>query len=87
MVPHPRDLGHFFQHVGWFFRLCPEPSLDRWGYWEKFDYWADGKLGERLTDEVPLARKAIYMVFGYAAMAAGLYLLVGALLHATRITW
>jgi cytochrome b subunit of formate dehydrogenase len=179
MVPHPRDLGHFFQHVGWFFRLCPEPSLDRWGYWEKFDYWAvfwgmvilggsglmlvyplvassfmpgwslnvafwvhrleallamghvfmihffighlrprhfpmdqsifqgsarletvarerpawldrlkaDGKLGERLTDGVPFARKAIYMVFGYAAMAAGLYLLIGGLLHATRITW
>ncbi|MBI9087906.1 MAG: cytochrome b/b6 domain-containing protein [Desulfobacterium sp.] len=179
MVPAPRDLGHFFQHVGWFFGRCPEPPLDRWGYWEKFDYWAvfwgmvimgssglmvayplftsrfmpgwglnvafwvhrleallamghvfmihffighlrprhfpmdrsifqgsarldtvarerpawlarlkaDGKFRERLTGDVPRTRKAIYLVFGFAAMAVGIYLLLGALFHATRITW
>ena len=24
----------------WFFGLAPKPLLDRWTYWEKFDYWA-----------------------------------------------
>ena len=24
----------------WFFGLAPKPQLDRWTYWEKFDYWA-----------------------------------------------
>jgi hypothetical protein len=24
----------------WFFGRGPRPALDRWTYWEKFDYWA-----------------------------------------------
>jgi len=40
LLPHPRDIKHFFQHIGWFLGLCKAPEFDRWGYWDKFDYWA-----------------------------------------------
>jgi cytochrome b subunit of formate dehydrogenase len=40
LVPMPKDLKTFFQHVAWFFGLAKAPKVDRWGYWEKFDYWA-----------------------------------------------
>jgi len=40
VLPRPRDLKQFFQHIGWFVGLSKPPEFDRWGYWEKFDYWA-----------------------------------------------
>jgi cytochrome b subunit of formate dehydrogenase len=40
LVPHPRDIKEFFLHIGWFLGLNKAPQFDRWGYWEKFDYWA-----------------------------------------------
>ncbi len=40
LLPGPRDLKEFFQHLGWMFGLRKAPRFDRWGYWEKFDYWA-----------------------------------------------
>lgn len=40
LFPRARDIKDFFQHVGWFFGLAKPPQFDRWGYWEKFDYWA-----------------------------------------------
>ena len=40
LLPRPKDFGDFFKHVGWFFGLNKPPRFDRWGYWEKFDYWA-----------------------------------------------
>jgi len=40
MLPRPADIKEFFQHVAWFFGLRRQPDFDRWGYWEKFDYWA-----------------------------------------------
>ena len=39
LVPQPVDIKHFFQHVGWLLGLIKAPQFDRWGYWEKFDYW------------------------------------------------
>lgn len=35
-----KDVKDFFRHVGWFFGIAKAPEFDRWGYWEKFDYWA-----------------------------------------------
>lgn len=35
-----KDLKPFTRHLGWFLGLARHPPLDRWGYWEKFDYWA-----------------------------------------------
>ncbi|MGE5311812.1 MAG: formate dehydrogenase subunit gamma [Nitrospirota bacterium] len=35
-----KDLKEFLLHVGWFLNVTRGPEFDRWGYWEKFDYWA-----------------------------------------------
>lgn len=40
MVPQPRDFTQMLAHFRWFFGLGPRPKFDRFGYWEKFDYWA-----------------------------------------------
>jgi cytochrome b subunit of formate dehydrogenase len=41
LLPHPRDIQQAFQHTAWFLGLRKNPpEFDRWGYWEKFDYWA-----------------------------------------------
>jgi cytochrome b subunit of formate dehydrogenase len=40
LVPQPRDLTQFVQHLRYFLGLGPRPRFDRWTYWEKFDYWA-----------------------------------------------
>ncbi len=40
LVPNLHDLKHFRQRVLWFFGKASPPRLDRWSYWEKFDYWA-----------------------------------------------
>lgn len=40
LVPRLRDIKEFFQHIGWFMGIGKAPRFDRWGYWEKFDYWA-----------------------------------------------
>ena len=41
MVPRPKDLQDFWHMVRWFlYRDSKPPRLDRWTYWEKFDYFA-----------------------------------------------
>jgi cytochrome b subunit of formate dehydrogenase len=40
MIPHLGDLNDAIGMFKWFFGLAPKPQLDRWTYWEKFDYWA-----------------------------------------------
>ncbi len=40
MVPRPKDLFDFWQNLRWFLYLGPPPRLDRYTYWEKFDYFA-----------------------------------------------
>ena len=40
MVPSWQDLKDVIAMFKWFFGLGPRPVLDRWTYWEKFDYWA-----------------------------------------------
>lgn len=41
MVPRWRDAVDIMNMFKWFFRGGPVPRLDRWAYWEKFDYWAE----------------------------------------------
>jgi cytochrome b subunit of formate dehydrogenase len=38
-LPNLRDVKDFFAMAGWFVGLGPKPAFDRWGYWEKFDFW------------------------------------------------
>lgn len=40
MVPGKRDWDEFVAHVKWFVGRGPRPQLDRWTYWERFDYMA-----------------------------------------------
>lgn len=40
LLPRSEDIIQFFSHIGWFLGLRESPRFDRWGYWEKFDYWA-----------------------------------------------
>ncbi len=40
LLPRWSDARQAIQHVGWFFGKSTPPQFDRWGYWEKFDYWA-----------------------------------------------
>jgi len=63
MMPRMRDVSDFFRHVGWMLGMNKHPSLDRFAYWEKFDYWAVfwgvviiGGSGLLLVDPVASAR-------------------------------
>ena len=179
LVPNPRDIKDFFLHIGWFLHVTKAPRFDRWGYWEKFDYWAvfwgipvlgitglllispvftslffpgwvlnvalwvhriesilamahvfiihffighlrrhsfpmdlamfegavslesarhekgvwierlesSGKLRQALVPRASRGFRAACYFFGYAAMATGLFLLIGGLLNSTSITW
>jgi cytochrome b subunit of formate dehydrogenase len=40
LVPGPQDAQHLLQKIFWTFGIGRPPTLDRWAYWEKFDYWA-----------------------------------------------
>jgi len=40
LVPNFQDFKDFGRRVKWLFGLGPKPALNRWTYWEKFDYWA-----------------------------------------------
>lgn len=40
LVPNLDDFKHLGQRILWFFGLAAPPKLNRWTYWEKFDYWA-----------------------------------------------
>lgn len=180
LVPALIDIRRIFQHMAWFIGLKKKaPPFDRWGYWEKFDYWAvfwgmiiigvtglilaysmaasrimpgwvlnvafwihrieamlamahvfiihffiahlrrhnfpmdrsifegsagiktveherpawilrlknEGRLNDVLVSEASLAAKIVYYVIGYIALATGIFLLVGALLNSSGVTW
>lgn len=38
-VPNFRDLKDLGRMGRWFFGLGPKPTVERWSYWEKFDFW------------------------------------------------
>ncbi|MDP1825559.1 MAG: hypothetical protein Q8L48_20030 [Archangium sp.] len=40
MVPNRKDLQDVIANLKWFLYLGPRPKLDRWAYWEKFDFFA-----------------------------------------------
>jgi len=40
LVPNLDDMTDAIAMFRWFFDLGPRPELDRFSYWEKFDYWA-----------------------------------------------
>ncbi len=40
LVPNWKDLDDMIGMFKWFFGKGPRPQVERWAYWEKFDYWA-----------------------------------------------
>jgi cytochrome b subunit of formate dehydrogenase len=40
LIPNLQDFTDAMAMFKWFFGQGPRPTLDRWTYWEKFDYWA-----------------------------------------------
>ena len=49
---------------------------------------SNGRMSEAiLAYAKPAGRRVIYYAFGFVAIAIGLYLLIGAGINATRITW
>jgi hypothetical protein len=40
LVPRPADVADLFRNLRYFLYLGDRPRLDRWSYWEKFDYFA-----------------------------------------------
>ena len=40
MVPQGKDIADFWNNMKYFLYLGPRPQIDRWAYWEKFDYLA-----------------------------------------------
>jgi cytochrome b subunit of formate dehydrogenase len=40
MVPWIKDVKDIYNNFRWFLGKGPRPQLDKWTYWEKFDYWA-----------------------------------------------
>ena len=40
LVLNLQDARDLWQRILWIFGLGSSPKLDRWAYWEKFDYWA-----------------------------------------------
>jgi cytochrome b subunit of formate dehydrogenase len=40
LIPGKEDLKNFIRHTGWILGRRKHPPLERWSYWEKFDYWA-----------------------------------------------
>lgn len=40
MAPQAQDFRDLFQNLGYFLYLRQKPRMDRWNYWEKFDYFA-----------------------------------------------
>jgi cytochrome b subunit of formate dehydrogenase len=49
MTPNLNDVRDLWANVKYFLYLGPRPGLDRWAYWEKFDYlavfWGVGMIG------------------------------------------
>jgi cytochrome b subunit of formate dehydrogenase len=38
-VPTLRDVRDCLKMIRWFFGLGPRPTVERWSYWEKYDFW------------------------------------------------
>ena len=49
MTPQLKDVQDLWANIKYFLYLGPRPALDRWSYWEKFDYlavfWGVGMIG------------------------------------------
>jgi cytochrome b subunit of formate dehydrogenase len=78
LVPNARDIADIGRNFAWFLYLGPRPKLDRWTYWEKFDYWAVfwgvamiGASGLMLADPALASRLLPGQLLNVAAVVHG----------------
>jgi cytochrome b subunit of formate dehydrogenase len=77
-VPNWKDLDDMIGMFKWFVGKGPRPAIERWSYWEKFDYWAVfwgmaiiGGSGMMLAFPHIVAKFAPGWVFNIAAVVHG----------------
>ena len=77
-VPNWKDLADIIGMFKWFIGKGPRPAIERWSYWEKFDYWAVfwgmaiiGGSGMMLAFPHIVAKFAPGWVFNIAAVVHG----------------
>jgi cytochrome b subunit of formate dehydrogenase/nitrate/TMAO reductase-like tetraheme cytochrome c subunit len=77
LVPRGKDLRDLWQNLKWFLYLGPRPALDRWTYWEKFDYfgvfWGVAVIG--------LSGLVLWFPKAFAAVFPGWFLNAAAVVH------
>ncbi len=77
MTPRWQDITDMFKNFRWFLYLGKQPQLDRWTYWEKFDYWAVF-WGVAL---IGLSGLAIWFYAPFTHVFSGAYLNVAWVVH------
>ena len=77
-VPNWKDMYDMIGMFKWFVGKGPRPAIERWSYWEKFDYWAVfwgmaiiGGSGMMLAFPHIVAQYAPGWVFNIAAVVHG----------------
>jgi cytochrome b subunit of formate dehydrogenase len=77
LVPRPKDVGDLWRNLRWFVYAGPRPKLDRWTYWEKFDYlavfWGVAVIG--------LSGLMLWLPKTFAALVPGWVLNVAHIVH------
>ena len=77
MTPRPKDIVDMLKNFRWFLYLGEQPRLDRWTYWEKFDYWAVF-WGVAM---IGVSGLAIWMYVPFTRILSGAYLNVAWVIH------
>ena len=85
-------IGHLRRHNFPMDRTMFEGSVDLEAASHEKPFWVArlahaGKLDELLVPQASIWQRAIFYLFGYAAIAVGLFLLFGGLVNSTSITW
>jgi hypothetical protein len=85
-------IGHLRRHNFPMDRAIFEGSVDLAAARHEKSDWIyrlekNNTLAGHLVPEAPLARQIVFYLFGYAAMALGLYLLIGGFINSPYVTW
>ncbi len=85
-------IGHLRRHNFPMDRTMFEGSVDLEAASHEKPFWVArlahaGKLEALLVPQASMWQRTVYYVFGYAAIAVGLFLLIGGLVNSTSITW
>jgi cytochrome b subunit of formate dehydrogenase len=79
-VPNWRDVKDLAKMLRWFVGLGRKPTFERWGYWEKFDFWG------ACADVVIIGSTGLIMWFPtlFCTFLPGVTLNVAKVIHSTQ---